>query len=220
MRFHLRLLVLFTGCVVLGLGVAMLLTADLGSDGYSTLVHGLSLRTGIAFWSANLVVGVRLPRRGGDARVYPGLGTIVQVLLVGGVVTWLLQVLDTPGIVVARALLLVAAMPVLGIGIAAYLGTPSARPGRGGRAGLGPPGAVPLEPRRRPARRSLVGWLARGHDRLGTLAVILLLGPLVDLTSRLLRLDVHQGRTVLGARPRPGDGGWEASSRSPSSARR
>jgi uncharacterized membrane protein YczE len=49
-RFPLRLLVLFAGCVVLGMGVAMLLTANLGSDGYSTLVRGLSLSTGLAFW--------------------------------------------------------------------------------------------------------------------------------------------------------------------------
>jgi uncharacterized membrane protein YczE len=37
-----RLLLLVTGCVVLGVGVGLLLTADLGSDGYSTLVNGLS----------------------------------------------------------------------------------------------------------------------------------------------------------------------------------
>ena len=106
-RFPLRLLVLFTGCVVLGLGVAMLLTANLGSDGYSTLVRGLSLRSGLAFWSANLVVGVLFLAVAATRGVYPGLGTIVQVLLVGGVVTWLLQVFDTPGSLVARAVLLV-----------------------------------------------------------------------------------------------------------------
>jgi len=33
----------------------------------------------------------------------------------------------------------------------------------------------------------------------GTVAVIVLLGPMVTLTSRLMRLDVHQGRTVEGS---------------------
>ena len=37
-----RLLLLVAGCVVLGLGVGLLLTADLGSDGYSTLVNGIA----------------------------------------------------------------------------------------------------------------------------------------------------------------------------------
>ena len=51
---------LLLGCVVLGTGVAMLLAADLGSDGYSTFVNGLALSTGMRFWVANTIVGVVL----------------------------------------------------------------------------------------------------------------------------------------------------------------
>ena len=46
-----RLSLLIGGCVVLGVGVGLLLTADLGSDGYSTLVNGIALSTGLSFWS-------------------------------------------------------------------------------------------------------------------------------------------------------------------------
>ena len=46
------------GCLVLGTGVAMLLTADLGSDGYSTLVNGVSKSTGISFLLANLLISL------------------------------------------------------------------------------------------------------------------------------------------------------------------
>ncbi len=53
-----RLLLLCGGCVVLGIGVALLLTADLGSDGYSTLVNGISLGFGIPFGAANAPVGL------------------------------------------------------------------------------------------------------------------------------------------------------------------
>ena len=49
---------LLGGCLVLGVGVAMLLAADLGSDGYSTMVNGIALATDTAFWVVNLVVGV------------------------------------------------------------------------------------------------------------------------------------------------------------------
>ena len=54
---------------MLGVGVAMLLTADLGSDGYSTFVNGLALTLDVPFWVVNLVVGTvlvvlaSLPRR-------------------------------------------------------------------------------------------------------------------------------------------------------------
>lgn len=36
-------------------GVGLLLTASLGSDGYSTLVNGLSLSFSVDFWVVNLV---------------------------------------------------------------------------------------------------------------------------------------------------------------------
>ena len=43
---------------------------------------------------------------------------------------------------------------------------------------------------------ALVGWLLGATIGPGTLAVILVLGPVVALFSRLLRLDVHQGSTA------------------------
>src|SRR4051794_18964123 len=49
-----RLALLLGGCVVLGLGVGLLLTADLGSDGYSTLVNGISRTTGLSFMICNI----------------------------------------------------------------------------------------------------------------------------------------------------------------------
>ena len=89
-----RLLVLLVGCVVLGAGVALFLTADLGSDGYSTLVNGIALATGLAFWVANLLVGVTLVALAAVRRVFPGVGTVVQVVVVGVTVSLLVDVLD------------------------------------------------------------------------------------------------------------------------------
>jgi uncharacterized membrane protein YczE len=45
---------------------------------------------------------------------------------------------------------------------------------------------------------AVVGWLLGATIGLGTVAVIVLLGPGVDLASRLLRLDVHQGAAPAG----------------------
>lgn len=70
-----QVLLLFCGCVVLGVGVAMLLTADLGSDGYSTFVNGIAIRTGITFWVANLLVGVTLVALAAARRVHPDLAS-------------------------------------------------------------------------------------------------------------------------------------------------
>jgi uncharacterized membrane protein YczE len=203
-RLPARFLLLLVGCAVLGVGVAMLLTADLGSDGYSTLVRGLSLATGLAFWSANVVVGVVFLAVSSSRRVYPGIGTVVQVVVVGAVVTWLLDVLDTPDSMVARVALLVAAMLVIALGVASYLGSQlGAAPIEAAGLAWDPPVPFRWSYSAVQLGGSLLGWWLGATIGVGTVAVIILLGPMVDLTGRLLRLDVHQGRTARGVTPTP-----------------
>ena len=91
-----RTAMLLVGCVVLGVGVALLLAADLGSDGYSTFVNGLAITTGVDFWVVNLVVGVVLVALAALRKVRPGVGTVVQVVLVGVTVSVVLDLLATP----------------------------------------------------------------------------------------------------------------------------
>lgn len=188
-----RSVLLVVGCLVLGSGVALLLTADLGSDGFSTLVNGISRRTGLPFVVANLGVSLAFLVLAAVRRVAPGVGTVVQIAVVGLTVSALLPHLHTPGTVLGQALLLLAAFPVLSLGIAAYLGSQlGAGPAEGAALAWDPPlpfrwsyGAVQ-------AGGALVGWLLGATLGPGTFAVVLLLGPGVDLASRVLRLDVHQ----------------------------
>lgn len=198
-----QVLLLLCGCVVLGVGVAMLLTADLGSDGYSTFVNGIALKTGITFWVANLLVGVVLVALAAARRVQPGLGTVVQVVLVGVTVSVVLDLLDTPEGVVPRLLLLAAAFPVLALGIVVYLGSHTgAGPAEAAALAWDPPVAFKWSYSAVQGGGALAGWLLGATIGLGTLAVILLLGPAVELVSRLLRLDVHQGTAAVAAEQR------------------
>lgn len=188
-------LLLVGGCVVLGVGVGMLLAADLGSDGFSTFVNGVSLSTGVEFWIVNIVVGVVLVAMAALRGVRPGVGTVVQVVLVGVVVSVALEWTSTPDDLVARALLLAAAFPVLAVGISLYLGSHTgAGPAEAAALAWDPPVAFKWGYSAVQAGGALIGWLLGATVGIGTLAVILLLGPAVDLVSRLLRLDVHQGR--------------------------
>lgn len=190
---------LLLGCVVLGFGVALFLTADLGSDGYSTLVNGLALTTGLAFWVANLLVGVALVALAAVRRVRPGVGTVVQVVVVGVTVTGFLGLLETPAGVGPRLLLLAAAFPVLAVGIAVYLGSHTgAGPAEAAALAWDPPVPFRWSYSAVQGGGALVGWLLGATIGLGTVAVILLLGPAVDLASRVLRLDVHQDGTRSG----------------------
>ena len=188
---------LFGGSLTLGTGVAMLLTADVGSDGFSTLVNGLAMGSGTEFVVANAAVSLVFLLVAAVRGLLPGIGTLVQIVVVGSTVSLLLPVLDVPGSVVGQLLLLSAAFPVLAVGIVTYLGSHlGAGPAESAALAWDPPlpfrwsySAVQLV-------GALVGWLLGATIGPGTVAVILLLGPVVDLTARLLRIDLHQGDAV------------------------
>jgi uncharacterized membrane protein YczE len=184
---------LLGGCVVLAVGVGLLLTADLGSDGYSTFVNGLALTLGVSFWVVNLAVGVVLVAMAAARRVRPGVGTVAQVVVVGVVISLLLDTLDTPDGLGGRIALLVAAFPVLALGIAAYLGSNTgAGPTEAAALAWDPPVPFRWSYSLVQGGGALGGWLLGATVGVGTIAVILALGPLVDVASRLMRLDVHQ----------------------------
>jgi uncharacterized membrane protein YczE len=187
-----RLLQLFLGCVVLGVGVAMLLTADLGSDGFSTLVNGISLSAGLPFWVANLLVSLGFLALAAARRTYPGLGTVVQVLVVGGTVSVLLEVMSTPEGWAGRVGLLLLAFPVLAIGIATYLGSHTgAGPAEAAALAWDPPLPFRWSYSTVQLGGAVVGWLLGATIGVATVMVVVLLGPMVDLAARLLRLDLH-----------------------------
>lgn len=194
-----RTAMLLVGCVVLGTGVAMLLAADLGSDGYSTLVNGLALTSGVAFWIVNLVVGAVFVAMAMLRKVIPGIGTVVQVVLVGVVVDVALGLMTTPDELLRRIVLLVAAFPVLAIGIALYLGSHTgAGPAEAAALAWDPPVAFRWTYSIVQGGGALGGWLLGATVGAGTLAVIFLLGPAVDLTARMMRIDLHQTTDPVG----------------------
>jgi uncharacterized membrane protein YczE len=188
-----RVALLLVGCVILGTGVAMLLAADLGSDGYSTFVNGISLTSGMEFWIANAIVGAVLVLLAMLRKVIPGVGTVVQVVLVGVVVDVALGLMTAPDSLVWRGVLLAAAFPVLAVGIALYLGSHTgAGPAEAAALAWDPPVAFKWSYSVVQGGGALGGWLLGATVGVGTLAVIFLLGPAVDLTARLMRVDLHQ----------------------------
>lgn len=185
---------LLGGCVVLGIGVGLLLGANLGSDGYSTLVNGVAMALGLEFWIANLAIGVLFVALAATRKVFPGVGTVVQVLLVGVTVSVALDVLGCPEGLATRVVFLALAFPVLALGIATYLGSQTgAGPAEAAALAWDPPVPFRWTYSAVQGGGALVGWLLGATVGVGTIAVILLLGPLVDVLARALHLDVHQG---------------------------
>ncbi|MBC7633141.1 hypothetical protein [Aeromicrobium sp.] len=179
-----QLLRLVVSCMVLGIGVAMLLLAALGSDGYSTMINGLSIALGTEFWVVNLVVGVILVAMAWSRGIRPGLGTITQPIVVGLVVSALLDNVTEPDGLWVRVMLLVVSCPVLAAGVAGYLAVDAgAGPTEAAALAFDPPVPFRWSYSVVQGGGALVGWLCGAAVGPGTIIVIVLLGPLIDLMS-------------------------------------
>ena len=180
-----RAIQLVASCVVLGVGIVLLLDAGLGSDGYSTMVNGIHLATDQPFWVMNLAVSVVFIALAALRGVRPGVGTVVQMVVVGVTVSVLMPFAPDPSSFALQAVELVVAFPVLAIGVAGYLAS---------KLGAGPAEAAALawDPPLRfkwsysvlQACGALLGWWLGADVGIGTFLVVLLIGPLVDLVSR------------------------------------
>ena len=114
-------------------------------------------------------------------------------MLVGVTVSVVLDLITTPDALGSRAVLLAAAFPVLALGIALYLGSHTgAGPAEAAALAWDPPVPFKWSYSVVQGGGALGGWLLGATVGVGTLAVILLLGPAVDLAARLLSLDLHQ----------------------------
>jgi uncharacterized membrane protein YczE len=188
-----QLVILLVGCFILGLGVALLLTADLGSDGYSTLITGLSIGTGWSWAAVSVAVAVLFLVMAFVRGLTPGVGTIAQVAIVSATVPVVMGLIHTPGTLVGQILMLALAFPLLAAGIACYLGSHTgAGPTEAAALAWDPP--IPFKWSYSAVQfgGALIGWLTGTTVGVATLVVILLLGPAVTLAGSLLRLDVHQ----------------------------
>lgn len=174
-------------CGLLGLGVGMVLTAGLGSDGYSSLVNGIARATDVPYAAINWGVGFTFVVLAWSRGVRPGPGTITHPIVVGLTVNAVLVQMPTPEALLGRLLLLGIGVIVLATGVATYL-----------EAGLG---AGPFEAATMAlhpvsfrlgygvlqATGALLGWALGASFGAGTLVVIVGVGPIVTALRRHLK---------------------------------
>jgi uncharacterized membrane protein YczE len=182
---------LVLGCVILGVGIVLMLRAAFGSDGYSTMVNGLSRSTGLPFAVSNSLVGVALVGLAWRRGTIPGPGTIVQPVLVGVSVSLGLGLLDAPDGTAERVALLVLGLPILCAGVAGYLGSGTgAAPAEAMAMAYDPPMPFRWTYSIVQGGGAILGGLLGASVGVGTIATIVLLGPVVDaLLVRVRRLD-------------------------------
>jgi uncharacterized protein len=176
---------LVISCTILGAGVAFLLEAALGSDGYSALVNGLTKSTGQPFWLLNIVVGAAFIGMAWMRGTRPGPGTLVQWFLVGFVISAVMALLPSVESMPARVAALLLAYVLIAAGVAGYLASNTgAGPAEAAALAWDPPVPFRWSYSIVQGGGALLGWLLGAAIGPGTILVILLLGPSIDLVRR------------------------------------
>lgn len=189
-----RLLQLNVGLVLFGVGIWLGLVAELGVGPWDVLAGGLSSQLGTPFGRTAIGVSVVVLLIGLAARVRPGVGTLLNVVVIGAVIDLLLaspllQDLDDSPVAVRLPATLLG-IAAVAAGSALYLG---AHLGPGPRDGLMVAIHVRTGWRVGTARAVLecvvlvLGVLLGGPVGVGTLLFAFGIGPAVQVAFRVLR---------------------------------
>lgn len=195
-----RLPRLLLGLVICGVGLAFIIRADLGLDSWDVLHQGLSEQTGISIGLITIVVGFALFAISLPLGEQIGVGTLLNVLLIGTTIDLTLWVLDEPSSAAVQWLFLLGGTVAFALGSGFYIG-----------AGLGPgPRDSVMTSLARWGLRIgyvrtgievmvlILGWLLGGSVGVGTLVFALTIGPLVAFFLPRLSL-APVGPTTLEA---------------------
>jgi uncharacterized membrane protein YczE len=186
-----RGLQLLLGLFLYGFSLAMMIRATLGVSPWDVLSQGGSLRTGIPFGFMTNIIGLIVLLLWIPLRQRPGIGTVLNALLVGPSAEVGLALLAEPGPLWARILLFTGGLVLLATASGLYIG---ARLGPGPRdglmTGLHDRFGLPIWLVRTAIEGTvlLLGWLLGGSVGLGTVAFALLIGPLVNIALPLFRI--------------------------------
>ncbi|MCB2224428.1 MAG: hypothetical protein KQH83_09700 [Actinobacteria bacterium] len=188
-----RLPRLMLGLVLFGVGIAMHVLGDLGLPSWDVFHQGLAEVTPLTIGTAVIAVGAVILVGLIAAREPIGIGTILNVIVIGLVVDGVLAVVDPPGHMAARIAYTAGGPLVVAVASGFYLGV---RLGPGPRDGL----------MTAMARRGVTVWKARlaveaavlaagalmgGTVGFGTVWFLLIIGPAVQIALRFLSVPWH-----------------------------
>ncbi|MFF1574601.1 YitT family protein [Leifsonia sp. NPDC058292] len=180
-----RVVQLLVGLFAYGIAISLMVRAGVGLSPWDVLAQGLSIKTGWAFGLITNVVGLVVLLFWIPLRQRPGLGTILNVLLVGPSAQLGLTIIPQQTELWAEVLMFAAGLALLAVATGLYIG-PRMGPGPrdGLMTGLHARTGWPIWAVRTGIEVGVlvVGWILGGNVGLGTLAFALLVGPLCSVT--------------------------------------
>lgn len=201
-----RIAQLLVGLLFFGLGIALMVQAELGIPPWDVLVQGLQLKTGLPFGVLVIATSIVVLLVWIPIRQRPGIGTLANALLVGIFVEVGFAIFPTPTDLLWSIVSFAFGLVLVGFATGLYIG---ARFGPGPRDGLmtglhrvtGWPIWVVrtgLE-----ATVLVAGWILGGNVGLGTLAFALLIGPLAGFFMPKLLVPAAVTREAPDPAPEP-----------------
>lgn len=196
-NFVIRLLNLYIGLMVYGLGVALTVDAAIGIAPWDVLAQGISLQSGLSFGVSTVVVSAIVLVLWIPLKVRPGLGTISNAILVGLFADVALYYLPTPDPYWQKLAMFALGMVVISFATGMYI---SSGMGKGPRDGLmfgvAQRTKIPFWISRSSIELLVVsvGFILGGQVREGTLLFAIGIGYLNQLGLRLFKLADKDGR--------------------------
>ncbi|MEM8905645.1 MAG: hypothetical protein AAGA17_04655 [Actinomycetota bacterium] len=186
------------GLVVFGVGIALMVVADLGLAPWDVLHQGISERTGLGIGTVIIVVGALVVLGFIPLRERVGLGTVLNAIVIGVSANAALTVLDEPEGLPVRVAAMIGGPVVIAFGSGLYIG-----------AGLGPGPRDGIMTGL--ARRGIAVWKARtvievvvlvsgvalgGTVGIGTIWFAVGIGPMIGWWLPRLTLPSHEPVTA------------------------
>ena len=209
---------LLLGLFLYGVSVALMIRAEIGLDPWTVFAQGLEAQTGWSIGVIVVLIGAGVLLLWIPLRQRPGIGTVLNVLLIGPVMDLALIVLDTPDELWARIVMFAGGLALLSIATGLYIG---ARFGPGPRDGLMTGAHTRFGWKIWKVRTGVevtvlaIGWLLGGTVGVGTVAFALLIGPMVGQTLPRLRVPETSTTAALSDRASVGPGPADAPAATP-----
>lgn len=180
----LTVLLLCMGLIVFGVGEAMLIASGSGVSPWTVFAQGISLQTKLSigwatFWVSIGVLALWIP-----LRQVPGLGTLLNAIIVSATLELSLLFLPQPQLYPLAVLQIVLGILLVGLGSGIYLvANLGPGPRDGLMTGLQRVTGMPIASVRSGLELSVVicGWLLGGVVGIGTILFAVGIGPAVSL---------------------------------------
>ncbi len=191
-RFPARLAQLMGGLVLYGVSMAMMVRASLGLDPWDVLHQGLAPRLGLSFGLTVNLVGLVVLFLWLPLRQRPGIGTVLNIIVIGTVTDIALSLIPTPEAWAAKVAMLALGIVLNGIAGGAYIGAglgPGPRDGL--MTGFCARTGLPVKRVRTVIELAVlaIGWLLGGTVGLGTVLYAVTIGWVVHHSLPLFDLD-------------------------------